>query len=235
MSETSATLDGLLSFCHPLAPEHTFPTFDMLAPVLHAWRKYDLRGGAHSRAMCALAPCLRRRPIQVYAFAVRSSMPGLARLAARACLRLTASFPDDDEFRNLDAQAYRALLVFRDECARSFSALASMDDVGRDAIFGQRWVWVDCAVCRRRAHRRGDVPWFERFYRELVQSLTGVVEPGEDEDEREEIIAEAAQRAMVCAGCGKYAHNELSHYASLCAAEVERRFEEATRLLPLQE
>ncbi|KAJ8481259.1 hypothetical protein ONZ51_g6109 [Trametes cubensis] len=159
LPESDFVLETLLRFIYPI-PDPVLPDLDDIADVYDAAANRYSVACAVSALKTALASprFLDVEPVRIYALAKRFGIDDLASIATRATLRQPAEWADYEEFQNMSAQDYHALLSTHRRIARDAVACLSSDAVLRTAA----------TALFRGAPYRGKCPedqqcWFTKF------------------------------------------------------------------------
>ncbi|KAI0664468.1 hypothetical protein C8Q70DRAFT_238135 [Cubamyces menziesii] len=242
MQESRDVIRALVTISHPFGPPPAFASFDAIKPFLDMWPKYDWRGVALERAERVVEPFLRDEPLRVYAYAVGKlpegkTLLGLAKKAARACLRFPAfSQIDAPELDMLSARGYRRLLAYRDACVSKITVLKTIRLKTLRSLYGD-----DCALWGDNACHRfpalvalknrtiyasqtwdGKVTdsYFRRYYGSMISKLLEAPHPSTVLEGREE-LTEAIKIAATCPSCARVAFEELPKFQRILANVVE--------------
>lgn len=224
--ERSDVLDLLLRMCYP-PPRATFPTLDVLKPVLAAAYKYQMDAVLEVLKIELLthAPT---SPIRVYIIAQHYDMTD----TAQAALRHSLAHPADEyapELKGYCAASYHRLLAYRKQCTQTLSHmfasnLAWLPDNG--------WHFFTCncaresVICKLRDSNTQHYPktWFWQHHQRLQTLL--LERPGcaaiEDSQLRERVVRDAS----ACPNCRTLVHDSMRSFTSLLYQEIDRRFAE---------
>ncbi|KAI0794276.1 hypothetical protein C8Q74DRAFT_566973 [Fomes fomentarius] len=230
--ERSDVLDLLLRMCYP-PPRATFPTLDVLNPVLAAAHKYQMDEVLEVLKIELLthAPT---SPLRVYIIAQHYDMTD----TAQAALRHSLAHPADEyapELKGYCAASYHRLLAYRKQCTQTLSHmfasnLAWLPDNG--------WHFLTCScaresvICKLRDSNTQHYPktWFWQHHQRLQTLL--LERPGcaaiEDSQLRERVVKDAS----ACPNCRTIVHDSMRSFTTLLYQEIDRRIAEIP--LPLQ-
>ncbi|OBZ77386.1 hypothetical protein A0H81_02746 [Grifola frondosa] len=126
LEESDVVLETILRFTYPL-PEPVLLDLDDVCDAYQAATKYQLLKAMQALRRTFLAPrFVDSEPVRVYAIAKRFDMEEVAEIAAKQAMKFPPIWPDCEEFKDMSAQDYHALISMHR--ARGRAASACLDD-----------------------------------------------------------------------------------------------------------
>ncbi|TFK82275.1 hypothetical protein K466DRAFT_666610 [Polyporus arcularius HHB13444] len=227
LTESRTTLELLLRLCYPSPTAPTFSSFDDAKPLLDAAHKYDL-AFAGSMLEHAIAPFIRDKPIQVYAFAARLHLTDIMEATARASLALPLLWPYTPELEDISAGAYHRLLDYRERCKKALATLSNT----KWPTSEHKWTWRACTGCVEHYSSRhqengscgkcGEASWFSSFWDDLMARLKERPSPTTLQDPALS-DAPALKKALECSTCQGLVHEHIRKFLRMLAGEAEMK------------
>ncbi|KAI0645775.1 hypothetical protein C8Q79DRAFT_1010686 [Trametes meyenii] len=221
VSESTTTLENLLSFCYPM--EHPeFMQLSRLLTVLEAAQKYDM-----SFVMKPLVANLKRflpsEPLRLYAIAYRMEDGDLARAAAKRLLDIPSFYNPPEPLPS------------------STSSPLSRYARKGNAETSSAWVWLACASCEggdetfevanaATGHRCAIRPraWWRKYADAVALEL--LLRPVGCVATRSHMTRAAIDEALKCKTCAPKAAVDLMEYGEAMA----KRIDEATSKIQIE-
>ncbi|KAI0675375.1 hypothetical protein C8Q78DRAFT_540381 [Trametes maxima] len=251
ISESSETLENLLSFCYPME-NPDFMQLSRLLSVLGAAKKYDITF-IIKPLMSNLKKFLPSEPLRLYAIAYAMEDGDLARAAAKRLLDVPSFYNPPDppsELELIPALALCAVGAYRAKCVEAArAAFLDYDWIGRgirvsrkgNADTSSAWVWLACASCTGSGEtftvanpatgHRGTIrprAWWQKYADAVALEL--LLRPLGSVATLSCMTRPAIEAALQCKTCAPKAAVELTEYSEAMA----KRIDEATSKIEIE-
>ncbi|KAI0945161.1 hypothetical protein AcV7_001775 [Taiwanofungus camphoratus] len=126
MPESGATIETILRLTYPV-PEPILCDLDDVCDAYEAAKKYQMSKAQYSlRRMFSASRFMDVEPVRVYAIARRFGLEDVAENAAKHVLKSPPVWPNYEEFNDISAREYHALIKLHRK--RGSAAAACLDD-----------------------------------------------------------------------------------------------------------
>lgn len=214
VSENSAILQKLLSFCSPIYDTDVpvLESLDIVMSVLDAADKYDMkRVGEFVVKMITAPQFLEKEPMRVFAIACRYRAEGETTMAARYMLRFAVWEPTYvAELDFISGSDYQRLVKYHANCGQAMSQLMRL------------WTTfplppLDCKFCRK----QGIARLSQKEYQDsVIEALR--IRPCVESLLRREWIDTMVRKAGSCQNCRERVPRKLAEYVRELAIPVEQ-------------
>ncbi|KAF9240596.1 hypothetical protein BU15DRAFT_73827 [Melanogaster broomeanus] len=218
VSETSAVMKKLLSFCSPVydADVPALENLDIVMSILDAAEKYDMRRvGEFVVKMITVPKFLEQEPMRVFAIACRYRAERETNIAARYMLRFAVWEPAYvAELDFISGSDYQRLVKYHASCGQAVDQLARL------------WSMfplppLDCKFCRKKGYGPGVSRLPLKDYQDCVIDALRI-RPSAATLSNPEWIETMVKKAGSCLNCRDRAPGKMQEYAKEIAVPLDR-------------